>query len=65
MGDTVKISEVIGKLKNNGCYFAAHKTNHDFWYSPISNNYFTVPRHTKIAKKLSLEIYKQAGIKQK
>ena len=64
MGDTVKTSEVIDKLKENNCYFIKHKTNHDSWYSPISNNYFVVPRHPKMPRITALSIYKQAGIKQ-
>ena len=63
MGDTVKTSEVIDKLKENNFCFVKHKTNHDSWYSPISNSYFMVPRHPKMPRITALDIYKQAGIK--
>ncbi len=63
MGDMIKTSEVIKKLKQNGCKFSKHRTNHDFWYSPITNTEFPVPRHPAIKKSTAMKIYKQAGIK--
>ena len=65
MGDTIKTAEVIDKLKENGCQFVKHRTNHDRWYSPISNSEFSVPRHPKMPRITALDIYKQAGIKRK
>ena len=65
MGDTIETSEVIKKLKKNGCYFVEHKSNHDSWYSPINKKYFMVPRHPKMPRITALNIYKQAAIKRK
>ena len=65
MGDTVKTSEVIDKLKDNDCCFIEHRKSHDRWYSPITKTEFSVPRHPKMPRITALDIYKQAGIKRK
>jgi predicted RNA binding protein YcfA (HicA-like mRNA interferase family) len=41
----MKTSEVKRLLRGAGCYFVSHGGNHDKWYSPITNNYFILPRH--------------------
>jgi predicted RNA binding protein YcfA (HicA-like mRNA interferase family) len=41
----MKINEAMAKLKKRGCYFARHKGDHDWWYSPITKSYFPIPRH--------------------
>jgi predicted RNA binding protein YcfA (HicA-like mRNA interferase family) len=41
----MRTNEVIEKLKKQGCSFAKHKKRHDWWYSPITGNYFPIPRH--------------------
>jgi predicted RNA binding protein YcfA (HicA-like mRNA interferase family) len=61
----MKISEAIRKLNKAGCYFLEHGTNHDWWYSPITEKRFQVPRHqtqelTPKTKK-SIEFY--SGVK--
>ena len=51
-------------LKAAGCYFVSHGGRHDKWFSPITGNKFTVPRHDsqEIPTGTLKEIRKQAGI---
>jgi hypothetical protein len=53
-------------LTDNGCRFVRHggRGDHDIWYSPITNENFTVDG--KITKRTSAnETLKDAGVKQK
>lgn len=60
----MKGSELIRILMKNGCYFVSHGGRHDKWFSPITKNYFRVPRHASEVKKGTAEaILKQAGVK--
>ena len=61
----MKYSEVIRLLHKQGCYLVSHGANHDKWYSPISNRYFMLPRHTsQEAKNGTIKsISKQSGVK--
>lgn len=54
-----KVRDIIYE---NGCNFVRHgKGDHDIWYSPISNRYFTVDRKIK-SRFTANAIMKQAGI---
>jgi hypothetical protein len=45
-----------------GCTFHRHgKGDHEIWYSPISDRYFTVDRGTK-SRHTANETLKQAGL---
>lgn len=61
----MKYSEVIRKLRKNGCCFVSHGTNHDWWESPITGRRFQVPRHeSEEAKPKTLKsISEQSGVK--
>ena len=49
-------------LSGNGCSFHRHgKGDHDIWFSPISNTYFTVDGKIK-SRHTANAIMKQAGI---
>lgn len=52
-------------LRKNGCYVVENGAEHDKWYSPISDEYFRVPRHPskEIAKGTVNKILKDAGLK--
>lgn len=51
------------ELKKNGCYFVRHgKSDHDIWYSPITNKNVTVDGKIK-SRFTANEIMKQSGIK--
>lgn len=39
-------SELIKKLKKKGCYIIRHGSNHDIWFSPITQEEFPLPRHS-------------------
>lgn len=50
-------------LKQNGCEFVRHgKGDHDIYYSPITNNNFTVDSKIK-SRYTANAIMKQSGIK--
>jgi len=52
-------------LSENGCYFVRHaKGDHDTWYSPITNESFTVDGKIK-SRHTANGILKRAGIKHK
>ena len=61
----MKTSELLRKLKKAGCYFHSHGTNHDWWYSPLTDTMFQVPRHgaQEIRPKLKSSIENQSGVK--
>ena len=58
-------SELVKLLKLHGCYSLDKGTNHEQWFSPISNRQFSVPRHggQEVATGTLNKILKQAGIK--
>jgi len=60
----MKTTELIKKLKKTGCFFLKNGTNHDWWYSPITNRNFQVPRHANqdIGPCLKNDIKKQSGV---
>lgn len=60
----MKTSELIKKLKEAGCWFQKEGKNHSWWWSPITNQSFQVPRHAKmdIGKNLLKDIGKQSGV---
>lgn len=59
----MKTIELIKLLKKNNCYLLRHGTNHDIWYSPITNRQFAVPRHKAEVKTGTMKsIFKDAGI---
>ena len=61
----MKYSEVERKLKKAGCRFHSTGANHDWWYSPITNRRFLIPRHMgQEAKDGTLKnISEQSGVK--
>lgn len=59
----MKTTELLKILKKNGCCLIRHGSNHDIWFSPISNKQFAVPRHKDEIKTGTLKsILKEAGI---
>ena len=58
-------NELKKKLKKYNCYLVAEKTNHEWWYSPISKKHFPIQRHGRmeIGEKLLSKISKESGIK--
>ena len=61
----MKASELLKILKKNGIRLERRGGNHDICYSPITNQKFTVPRHTgkEIATGTVENIMKMAGLK--
>lgn len=60
----MRTSELKKMLRDAGCYFVNHGGRHDRWFSPITGNKFSVPRHDsqEIPTGTLREIKKQAGI---
>jgi predicted RNA binding protein YcfA (HicA-like mRNA interferase family) len=61
----MKYSELKKLLRSKGCYFYRDGTNHEIWYSPITNKKFPVARHNSQEVKLPTlnDILKQSGIR--
>ena len=52
-------------LKEHGCTFHRQgRDDHEIWYSPITNRYFTVDNGTK-SRHTANQVMKDAGIKYK
>jgi len=60
----MKINELVRKLKAAGCWYLSPGKNHDWWWSPITNQRFQVPRHgtQDIGPNLLKDIKKQSGV---
>ena len=59
----MKNGELTKILKKNNCMLIRHGSNHDIWYSPITNKQFAVPRHKDDIKTGTAKaILKSAGI---
>ena len=56
--------ELKRKLQNAGCYFLTNGKNHEWWYSPKTNQRFQVPRpaNEDIRTPLKKMISKQSGV---
>lgn len=61
----MKYSELKRKLKEAGCYCCREGSNHEIWYSPITNEKFPVSRHNKeeAFEGTKKAIEKQSGVK--
>jgi predicted RNA binding protein YcfA (HicA-like mRNA interferase family) len=61
----MKYSELRRILEDAGCWIKRNGSNHDIYYSPISENSFPVGRHTskEIPTGTVNKILKQAGLK--
>jgi len=59
----MKTTELLKILKKKDCYLIRHGSNHDIWFSPITNKQFALPRHKDEIKTGTLKsILKEAGI---
>ena len=61
----MKTSELIRRLKAAGCWYEKPGKNHDWWWSPITQQMFQIPRHAThdIGINLLKDIEKQSGVK--
>ena len=61
----MKVNELIRKLKAAGCRYVKPGGNHDWWWSPITERMFQVPRHATqdIGINLLKDIERQSGVK--
>ncbi len=52
-------------LKKNGCKIIREGSNHEIWYSPITNEQIPIGRHTKeeVPRGTLQSIKKAAGLK--
>ena len=59
----MKINELLKILKKAGCTLIRHGSNHDIWYSTVTEKHFAVPRHKKEIKTgTATAILRDAGI---
>ena len=63
----MKFSELKKVLRKHGCYKLNEGSNHEEWFSPITNKPFQVGRHNShdVRKGTYNAILKQAGIKKR
>jgi predicted RNA binding protein YcfA (HicA-like mRNA interferase family) len=62
----MKSNEFLRLLSKRGCYFVRQgKGSHEIWYSPITQQEFSIPNHgaKEIGLGLERKIKKIAGIK--
>ncbi len=61
----MKVNELKRKLKAEGCFLKDEKTNHEWWFSPITNQSFALPRHgsKEIPPGTLKSILNQSGVK--
>lgn len=61
---SMKITELKRLLKANGCYFVSEGKNHEWWWSPITEQKFQLPRHSTadVGKILMGYIREQSGV---
>lgn len=63
-GHTLKTSELLKLLNQNGIKLVRHGKRHDIYYSPITGIKFEVPRHkTEIKTGTLNSILSDAGLK--
>ena len=62
-----KVAELKRDFKKTGCRFDHEGTNHEIWYSPITDDYFPMSRHNgeEVGKKLEAALRRQAGVPKK
>lgn len=60
----MRYNELIKILSRKGCVFESNGGNHDWWYSPITDRRFQIPRHRskEVAPGTLKSILKQAGV---
>lgn len=58
-------NELMRKLKKHGCYFVEQKTNHEWWYSPITKKHFPLQRHgtMEVGEHILSSIKRETGVK--
>jgi len=61
----MKFSELKKILSKHGCYLHHEGSNHEIWFSPVTNSKFALGRHgsKEVASGTANAILKQAGIK--
>ena len=61
----MKITELKRNLRAAGCYFESDGKNHEWWWSPITDQRFQVPRHmtADVGKELWRYLKDQSGVK--
>ena len=61
----MKYSELEKRLRKAGCRFEIHGTNHDWWFSPLTNRRFQLPRHraAEVKSKTLKSISEQSGVR--
>lgn len=60
-----KVSEIVKKIKQKGCYKIREGSNHEIWYCPATGEEFPIPRHyaKELPQGTANSILKKAGLK--
>lgn len=61
----MKVNQFVALMKRNGCFLLRHGGRHDVWFSPKTNQSFSVPRHSskELLKGIEAEGRKALGLK--
>ena len=61
----MRYNELKRKLKAAGCWFVKQKSNHEWWFSPITNRHFPIQRHgsLEISKDMLKQLERESGVK--
>jgi predicted RNA binding protein YcfA (HicA-like mRNA interferase family) len=61
----MKKNEVERKLTRSGCYIIRQGKEHEVWFSPITNQTISIPRHgaKEVATGMLRKIEKISGVK--
>lgn len=60
----MKYNQFFAELTAAGCYVLRHGAEHSIWYSPLTENKFSLPRHgaKEIPKGLERKARKVLGV---
>lgn len=60
----MKTRELVLELKAAGCYIKRNGSNHDIWFSPITNKSCPIPRHQskELGTGIELKIRQTLGV---
>lgn len=62
-----KFSELKREFEKAGCYLISEGSNHERWYSPITDEEFDISRHNnkEVKKGMEMALRKKAGVPKK
>lgn len=61
----MRLSEFLKEAAKSGCYWAYNGSTHEYWYSPITDQYFKVSydKNKDLKPWLEHKLRKESGVK--